>query len=117
MDGGDSDVEFQSDGDDDSSFVPPSETSRKSLQGDALRNLRKQMDYSMSFNASTLPESNQQNQPTPPPLPQMNSDRLLTLDEGLIFAIRKLNKIGFENSKSQRSTGKDGNNIFELNFI
>ena len=46
IDGGDSDVEFHTDSDDDESMVPP--PSRKSLEGDALRNFRKNIDFTMT---------------------------------------------------------------------
>ena len=103
----DSDIEFKSDSEDES-FVPPSEVSRKSLQGDALRNLRKQVDYSLSSSAFTFYESNlnQPQEPDMPPPSQLN--RKLTLQEGFLFARQRLNRIGFELSKSQRNTKGDG---------
>ena len=48
------------------------------------------------------------NQPKEPKLPSTTNE-LLTLDEGFIFAKRRLQQIKFENSESQRKTPADGN--------
>ena len=101
LDDGDSDVEFHSDNEDDQSFGPMSEASCP--RGDALRNLRKQIDFTMTFGTSTLYEGSNLNQPKEPELPEVNG-QLLSIDEGWIFATRRLMKIGFERSKSQRQT-------------
>ena len=106
LDDGDSDVEFHSDNEDDQSFGPVSEASCP--RGDALRNLRKQIDFTMTFGTSTLLESCNLNQPKEPELPEVNG-RMLSLVEGKIFARKRLFQIEFENSPSQKDTKADGN--------
>ena len=110
LDDGDSDVEFHSD-EEDQSFVAPTEASAP--RGDALRNLRKQIDFTMTFGTSTLYEGSNLNQPKEPELPEVNG-QLLSIDEGWIFATRRLMQIGFERSKSQRQT--KGLNILQKLF-
>ena len=83
-------------------MVPPSTASRNSPKGDALRNLRKHVDFTMTFSA-TMAEGSNLNQPKEPQLPEVNG-QLLSIDEGWIFASRRLMQIGFERSKSQRQT-------------
>ena len=106
LEDGDSDIEFQS-GSEDETYVPPSEASRKSLQGDALRNFRKQVDFSLSSSAFTFSESNL-NQPKEPTIPSPQLDRKMTIQEGFLFAHQRLNRIGFQLSPSQRNTKGDG---------
>ena len=83
--------------------------SSKSLRGDCLRNFRKQVDFTMTLGATQLSEPNQSNQPKEPEFPENTGGRLLSLDEGTIFASRRLLQIKFEKSKSQMNTKADGN--------
>ena len=62
----------------------------------------------MTLGATQLSETNEKNQPKEPAFPE-TSGRLLSLDEGTIFASRRLMQIKFEKSKSQINTKADGN--------
>ena len=88
-------MKFSSDEDD--SMVTPSETTTKELKGDALRNLRKHIDFTMTFSQSTLSES--RNQPVEPEVVLPTTKRLLSLPEGFVPACRLLNKIGFKETR------------------
>ena len=87
-------------------MVPPSTASRNSPKGDALRNLRKNIDFTMAFGDSNVSNTNQ---PEEPEVPKSASDEKLSLDQGFIFAQRLLLQINFENSKHQKKTRADGN--------
>lgn len=91
----------------DESVEQPSVAAQKSLQGNALRNLRKQMDFSMTMGKTLL--SGTLNQPKEPEIPKTTSNELLSLDQGFIFAKLRLFQIKFENSKTQPKTRADGN--------
>ena len=106
IDGGDSDIEFRSDSEEEESIMAPSAASQKSLQGDALRNFRKNIDFTMTLGSSILSQTNQ-NQPSEPPLPNI-CDKI-TIDQGFLFARQRLHNIGFETSPSQRKTKGDSN--------
>ena len=90
LDQGDSDVEFWSDEEIEESVVPVPAASEKSPQGDALRNLRKQVDFTMTFSA-TMAEGSNLNQPKEPQLPEVNGE-LLSIDEGWIFLNKLIQK-------------------------
>ena len=84
-------MEFSTD-EENETAVPASEASN-SLKGNALRILRKHIDYSLTFSQSTLSET--RNQPVEPEILPSAPRRLLTLPEGFVAAHRLLNKIGY----------------------
>ena len=87
---------FSSSDEDNDSVLPASNT----IKGDALRNLRKHIDYSLSVSQSTL--SDTRNQPVEPEIVLPTTKRLLHLSEGFLPARRLLNKIGFKESRKTK---------------
>ena len=92
---------FSSSDEDNDSVLPASEVSN-TIKGDALRNLRKHIDYSLNFSQSTL--SDTRNQPVEPEIVLPTTKRLLHLSEGFLPARRLLNKIGFKESRKTKGT-------------